>query len=138
MTVLRVAAAQVSTGPDPVANLATATAAVRQAAAGGAELVVLPEATLACFGTDLSSVAEPLDGPFATGLRKVAADLEVVVAAGLFEPSSDGRVHNTRARHGARRRSVVPEDPSVRRLRLARVGHRCSGQGAGDVRGGGT
>ncbi|MGY4771720.1 carbon-nitrogen hydrolase family protein [Kribbella sp. CWNU-51] len=95
MTVLRVAAAQVSSGRDPVANLATATAAVRQAASDGAELIALPEATLACFGTDLSSIAEPLDGPFASGLRKVAADLGVVVAAGLFEPSSDGRVHNT-------------------------------------------
>jgi predicted amidohydrolase len=95
MTVLRVAAAQVSTGLDPVANLAIALDAIQQAAAAGAELIALPEATLACFGTDLSSVAEPLDGPFATGLRKVAADLGVVVAAGLFEPSSDGRVHNT-------------------------------------------
>ena len=75
MTVLHVAAAQITTGPDPIANLATATTVVRQAVAGGAELVVLPEATLACFGTDLRSVAEPLDGPFATGLRKLAADL---------------------------------------------------------------
>jgi deaminated glutathione amidase len=95
MTVLRVAAAQVVTGPDPIANLATATDAVRRAAADGAELVALPEATLACFGTELASVAEPLDGPFATGLRKVAADLGVVVVAGLFEPAEDGRVHNT-------------------------------------------
>ncbi|MFI6679267.1 carbon-nitrogen hydrolase family protein [Kribbella sp. NPDC050470] len=95
MTLLRVAAAQVSAGPDPVANLATATDAVRRAAADGASLVVLPEAVLACFGTDLRTVAEPLDGPFATGLRKVAADLGVVVVAGLFEPADDGRVHNT-------------------------------------------
>ena len=50
---------------------------------------------MACFGTDLASVAEPLDGPFATGLRKAAADLGVVVVAGLFEPAEDGRVHNT-------------------------------------------
>jgi predicted amidohydrolase len=95
MTLLRVAAAQVSAGPDPVANLTGAVDAVRRAAADGASLVVLPEAVLACFGTDLASVAEPLDGPFATGLRKVAADLGIVVVAGLFEPADDGRVHNT-------------------------------------------
>ena len=95
MTLLRVAAAQVTAGPAPDANLATATAAVRRAAADGASLVVLPEAVLASFGTDLRAVAEPLDGPFATGLRKVAAELGVVVVAGVFEPSGDGRVHNT-------------------------------------------
>ncbi|TCN42744.1 hypothetical protein EV644_102621 [Kribbella orskensis] len=61
MTSLRVAAAQIRTGADPVANLAIATDAVRRAAAG-AELVALPEATLAAFGTDLRAVAEPLDG----------------------------------------------------------------------------
>ncbi|MGZ0146906.1 nitrilase-related carbon-nitrogen hydrolase [Kribbella sp. WER1] len=92
---LRVAAAQLTAGADPVANLATATAAVRRAAADGAELVALPEATSACFGTDLAGVAEPLDGPFATGLRTVAADLGIVVVAGLFEPARDGRVYNT-------------------------------------------
>ncbi|WP_433167748.1 nitrilase-related carbon-nitrogen hydrolase [Kribbella sp. CA-247076] len=95
MTLLRVAAAQVTAGPDPAANLSTATDAVRAAAADGASLIVLPEAVLARFGTDLRAVAEPLDGPFATGLRKVAAELEVVVVAGLFEPATDGRVHNT-------------------------------------------
>ncbi|TDD17518.1 nitrilase [Kribbella turkmenica] len=95
MTLLRVAAAQVTAGPNPDANLATATAAVRRAAADEASLVVLPEAVLASFGTDLRAVAEPLDGPFATGLRNVAAELGVVVVAGVFEPSGDGRVHNT-------------------------------------------
>ncbi|MDX6282701.1 MAG: deaminated glutathione amidase [Kribbellaceae bacterium] len=95
MTSLRVAAAQISTGPDPVANLAIATEAVRRAAAAGATLIALPEATLAAFDTDLRAVAEPLDGPFATGVRKVAADLGIVVIAGLFEPADDGRVHNT-------------------------------------------
>ncbi|GAA0605765.1 nitrilase [Kribbella sandramycini] len=95
MTVLRVAAAQLTTGADPVPNLAAAADAVRRAADGGAELIALPEATLAAFGTDLRSIAEPLDGPFATGLRKVAAELGVVVVAGLFEPAADGRVHNT-------------------------------------------
>ena len=61
------AAAQIRTDADPVANLAIATDAVRRAAAAGAELVAPPEATLAAFGSDLRAVAEPLDGPFATG-----------------------------------------------------------------------
>jgi deaminated glutathione amidase len=95
MTSLRVAAAQISTGADPVANLVIATESVRQAAEAGASVVALPEATLAAFGSDLRAVAEPLDGPFASALRKVAADLGVVVIAGLFEPAADGRVHNT-------------------------------------------
>ncbi|MEV8372451.1 carbon-nitrogen hydrolase family protein [Kribbella sp. NPDC056861] len=95
MTSLRVAAAQISTGPDPVANLAIAVESVRRTAEAGASVIALPEATLAAFGSDLRAVAEPLDGPFASGLRKVAADLGVVVIAGLFEPASDGRVHNT-------------------------------------------
>jgi predicted amidohydrolase len=92
---LRVAAAQILTGADPVANLAGAVEAVRCAADAGAALVALPEATLAAFGSDLRAVAEPLDGPFATGLRKVAEETGVVVVAGLFEPSADGRVYNT-------------------------------------------
>jgi predicted amidohydrolase len=95
MTTLRLAAAQLTSGSDPAINLATATEAVRRAADAGAELVALPEATLASFGSDLRTVAEPLDGPFATGLRKLAAELGVVVVAGLFEPAPDGRVHNT-------------------------------------------
>jgi len=90
-----VAAAQIVSGPDPVANLATAIESVRRAAAAGAQLVVLPEATMACFGTDLGAVAEPLDGPWVSALRQCATDLDVTVVAGMFEPADDGRVHNT-------------------------------------------
>ena len=92
---LLVAAAQIVSGPDPVANLATAIESVRRAAAAGAQLVVLPEATMACFGTDLGAVAEPLDGPWVSALRQCATDLDVTVVAGMFEPADDGRVHNT-------------------------------------------
>jgi len=95
ITTLLVAAAQFASGPDPVANLATATESVRQAAAAGAQLVVLPEATMACFGTDLNAVAEPLDGPWASALRQCALDLDITVVVGMFEPADDGRVHNT-------------------------------------------
>jgi hypothetical protein len=51
-----VAAAQIVSGPDPVAALATATEAMRRDGVAGAQLVVLPEASMACFGTDLGAV----------------------------------------------------------------------------------
>lgn len=92
---LLVAACQVISGPDPSANLATAIESVRRAADGGAQLVVLPEATMACFGTDLGAVAESLHGPWASALRQCAVDLDVTVVAGMFESADDGRVHNT-------------------------------------------
>ncbi|GAA1618538.1 carbon-nitrogen hydrolase family protein [Kribbella sancticallisti] len=92
---LQVAAAQVLTTADPVTNLTLSINAIRHAASAGAELIALPEATLAAFGSDLRAAAEPLDGPFATGLRRVAKETGVVVVAGLFEPAPDGRVHNT-------------------------------------------
>lgn len=92
---LRVAACQLSAGADPHDNLRVATAAVARAADAGARLVVLPEATMARFGTRLADVAQPLDGPFADGLRAAAARHGVTVVAGLFEPADDGRVHNT-------------------------------------------
>lgn len=94
-TIVRVAAAQLHAGPDPAANLLVARDAIHAAAAGGAALVVLPEATMAAFGTDLRAVAEPLDGPFAEGIRQVAAEVGVGVVIGMFEPAPDGRVYNT-------------------------------------------
>ena len=74
--------------PDPVANLATATEAVRRAADAGAELVAAargdprPRSAPICGRSPSRSTA-----PFATGLRKIAAETGVVVIAGLFEPA---------------------------------------------------
>ena len=70
---LTVAAAQVRSGTDPVANLVQAVESVRRAADAGARLVVLPEATSASFARNPARAAEPLDGPFGTGIREVAA-----------------------------------------------------------------
>ena len=92
---LTLAAVQLVSGPEPVDNLAAATRSIAEAAAAGASLVVLPEATMACFGTRLREIAEPLDGPFATGVRAAAAEHAVTVVVGMFEPAGDGRVHNT-------------------------------------------
>ncbi|HET7689251.1 MAG TPA: carbon-nitrogen hydrolase family protein [Nocardioidaceae bacterium] len=62
-----------------------------------ADLVVLPEAYARDFGSpgsDVSSYAEPLDGPFVTALVEAAGDRTVI--AGMFERSDDGtRPFNT-------------------------------------------
>lgn len=92
---LRVALAQMLAGDDPSTNLQEVERQVAAAAAGGARLVVFPEATMRRFGPGLAEVAEPADGPWATGLREIAERHQVVVMAGMFTPADDGRVYNT-------------------------------------------
>jgi predicted amidohydrolase len=92
---MRLALAQIISGPDPDANLEQVSARTREAADAGADLVLFPEATMRCFGRSLAEVAEPLDGPWATRVRAIAAEAGVVVAAGMFTPAGDGRVTNT-------------------------------------------
>ena len=92
---MRIALCQVPVSPDPVVNLGRVRAALESAAGQGAELAVFPEAVQARFGTDLQTVAEPLDGPFGAGLAAAARDTGVSLVAGVFEPAPDGRVYNT-------------------------------------------
>ncbi|MFI1016859.1 carbon-nitrogen hydrolase family protein [Streptomyces sp. NPDC020965] len=92
---MRIALSQITTGPDPAANLALVREQTHRAAEAGAALVAFPEATMACFGTRLGPVAEPLDGPWATEVRRIAREAGVVVVAGMFTPAADGRVTNT-------------------------------------------
>ncbi|WP_432558989.1 carbon-nitrogen hydrolase family protein [Granulicoccus sp. GXG6511] len=96
---MRVALAQICSGPEVEDNLAQVREQVAKAAALGARLVVFPEATMRAFGHNLASVAEPLDGPFATAIGDLATEFGLTVAAGMFTParsSQDGsRVRNT-------------------------------------------
>ena len=98
---MRVALAQVVTGRDLAGNLALVEDYARQARAGGAELVVFPEAAMRAFGNSLLDIAQPLDGPWASRVRAIAAELGIVIVAGMFTPgtASDGggvrKVRNT-------------------------------------------
>jgi predicted amidohydrolase len=53
-----------------------------------ADLVVLPEAYARDFGrsgSDLTAIAEPLDGPFVREVERLAAERRTTLVAGLFE-----------------------------------------------------
>lgn len=95
MSTLKVAQAQVTSGPDPDENLRLVAEQTAWAAAAGAHLVTFPEATMRAFGLPLGPVAQPLDGPWADGVRAIAARHDVVVVVGMFTPAPDGRVTNT-------------------------------------------
>lgn len=92
---MRVALSQITSTPSPDENLSLVAEQVKAAAADGASVVLFPEATMACFGTSLSPLAEQLDGPWASGVREIASSHDVLVVAGMFTPSPDGRVFNT-------------------------------------------
>jgi predicted amidohydrolase len=93
---MRIALCQIPVSPDPSVNLSRVKAALAEAAAGGADLAVFPEATMVRFGEDLVAAAEPLDGPFCSGLAAACAASGVAAVAGVFEPAQGGgRVHNT-------------------------------------------
>ncbi|ASO17924.1 putative amidohydrolase [Actinoalloteichus hoggarensis] len=92
---MRIALSQLAADTDPQVNLGSVRTAVTDAAAQGARVLLLPEATMARFGIPLGPVAEPLDGPWATAVRAAAKAADVVVVAGMFVPADDGRVRNT-------------------------------------------
>ena len=93
MTTIRVAACQMSSTDDPSENLTAIREATARASARGARIVVFPEAAMACFGTRLDEVAEPLDGPFADGVRAVAQEHDVTLVVGMVIRGLDeGRV----------------------------------------------
>src|SRR5215475_5910557 len=98
---MRIALCQVPVSPDPSVNLSRAGAALKEAAAGDAEVAVFPEATMVRFGSDLRAAAEPLDGPFGTAVSEACAATEISAVLGVFEPAPDGRVYNTAVAYSA-------------------------------------
>ncbi|MGW0160002.1 carbon-nitrogen hydrolase family protein [Mycobacterium sp. NPDC003323] len=95
---LTVAIAQFAPSQDKTANIQTMLGLLEQAAARGAELVVLPEYavfTVPSMDERFVTTAEPLDGPSVTRLAEASADLGLSIIAGVNESATDGRIHNT-------------------------------------------
>ena len=70
---MRIALCQIPVSSEPGVNLQRVRGALGEAAAGGAELAVFPEATLTRFGSDLRAAAQPLDGPFISAVASACA-----------------------------------------------------------------
>ena len=119
----RVGLVQMSMGPDPEANFASAVRHIRQAAEMGADIVCLPElfrTQYFCQRQDLRlfDLAEPIPGPSTAKLAVVARDSKVAVVASLFERRAPGLYHNTAVTFdadgqiaGVYRKMHIPDDP---------------------------
>jgi N-carbamoylputrescine amidase len=114
---------QMSMGPDPEANLASAIRHIREAARLGANVVCLPElfrAQYFCQREDLRlfDLAEPIPGPSTAELSQVARETRVTIVASLFERRAPGLYHNTAVTLdadgkivGMYRKMHIPDDP---------------------------
>jgi predicted amidohydrolase len=89
---VRVGAVQLNSTEDTDRNLDTADRLVREAAAGGAEVVVLPE-KWSVLGTveHMRAGAEPLDGRFTAWARSTARELGIDLIAGSIVERVEGR-----------------------------------------------
>ncbi|MGH9606489.1 MAG: carbon-nitrogen hydrolase [Terracidiphilus sp.] len=114
---------QMSMGPDPEANFASAVEQVREAARRGAQIVCLPElfrTQYFCQREDvrLFDLAEPIPGPSTKNLAEVAREAGVAIVASLFERRAPGLYHNTAvtldadgSMAGLYRKMHIPDDP---------------------------
>ena len=89
---MRAAAIQLNSTADKDRNLASAERLVRGAAAGGAELIVLPEKWNILGDADaLHEGAEPLGGPTLTAAASWARELGIHLVAGSIAERVDGQ-----------------------------------------------
>ena len=122
-TVLRLALVQHACCADPETSLQRSIDGIREAAAGGARLVLLQELhrslyfcqreDSACF-----DLAEPIPGPTSERLGALARELGLVIVASLFERRAAGLYHNTAvvleadgSLAGIYRKMHIPDDP---------------------------
>jgi N-carbamoylputrescine amidase len=119
----KIGAVQLAMTDDIEANTARALDGIREAAARGAQLIVLPElfrSLYFCQTEDHArfALAESIPGPTQQRVAAVAKELAVVVVASLFERRAAGLYHNTAvvidadgSTAGLYRKMHIPDDP---------------------------
>jgi len=119
----RIGLVQMSCSPDPAQNLEKAIVKIREASAGGAQIICLQELFRSQYfcreeNHDLFNLAEAIPGPSTDVFGKIAREKGVVVIASLFERRAAGLYHNTAAVLGADgalagiyRKMHIPDDP---------------------------
>ena len=124
MSKIKVGLVQMSCSADKAANLQKAMDKIREAAAGGAQIVCLQELFTSLYFCDVEDyeyfkLAEAIPGPSTEALGKMAAELGVVIVASLFEKRAQGIYHNTTAvldangaYIGKYRKMHIPDDPA--------------------------
>ncbi|QKT05103.1 carbon-nitrogen hydrolase [Ectothiorhodospiraceae bacterium 2226] len=120
---MKVGLVQHGCGTEREANLAASMAGVRDAAARGAQLVLLQELHTGpyfcqCEDPANFDLAEPIPGPSTEALGALARELGVVLVASLFERRAAGLYHNTAVVFerdgsiaGTYRKMHIPDDP---------------------------
>ena len=121
---LKVALLQETDRGSRAANLDAIEAGLRQAAAAGAELVLLQELHNGPYfcqheSVDVFDQAESIPGPGTARIGQLAGELQLVVVASLFERRAAGLYHNTAvvfdrspAIAGTYRKMHIPDDPA--------------------------
>jgi N-carbamoylputrescine amidase len=120
---LNVALIQQRCSSDRGATIDTTVGMVRQAAAAGAELIVLQELHTSLYFCQvedpaLCDLAETIPGPSSQTFGDLARELGIVIVASLFERRAAGLYHNTAivlekdgSIAGSYRKMHIPDDP---------------------------
>ncbi len=121
--ILRAGLVQQSCTADRDNNLKNSAAGIREAAAKGAQLVLLQELHTGLYfcqheSTNLFDLAEAIPGPSTEYFGALAKELSIVIVASLFEKRAPGLYHNTAvvlerdgSLAGKYRKMHIPDDP---------------------------
>ncbi|WP_268036338.1 carbon-nitrogen hydrolase [Algoriphagus sp. PAP.12] len=120
---VKVGLVQLSCSGDVAENMKKTIVGIREAAAKGAQVVVLQELFRSLYFCDVEdyenfNLAEAIPGPSTDTLGEIAKELGVVIVASLFEKRAEGLYHNTTAvldadgsYLGKYRKMHIPDDP---------------------------